>query len=86
MKFLYQESLIKNIYDYCLHFGGDYELLFTVSPNNFKIVKKKFNNIGTKITEIGKVIKDKKIYIVDKKSKKILPNHGYEHFKKHYFN
>ena len=76
---------IKNIYDYGLHFGGDYELLFTISPNNFKILQESIKNTGIKITQIGKVIKEKEIFIIENNSKSIMPNNGYEHFKNKFF-
>jgi len=71
-----------DVYDYALHFGGDYELLFTVPAEKFESLKKSFKY---RITEIGRVTRDKKIKLVDKNSKEILKNKGYEHFKKGFF-
>jgi len=71
-----------DVYDYALHFGGDYELLFTVPSEKFEKLKK---TLKYKITEIGHVNREKKIRLVGKNSKKILKNRGYEHFKKGFF-
>jgi len=68
-------------YEYGLHFGGDYELLLIVSSDKFEKVKRSIEKIGTSITPIGKVTKNREIYVVDKCSKKILSNGGYEHFR-----
>ena len=74
-----------DIYEYGLHFGGDYELLLTLSQDNFEKAKKSLENIGTRITSIGKVIKDNKVVIVRNDLKTVLPNKGYEHFKEFNF-
>jgi len=66
---------------YGLHYGGDYELLMTISPDKFENVKKIMAKHGTCITSIGKVIQDDKIYLIGDNSKKILRNKGFEHFK-----
>ena len=66
-----------------LHFGGDYELLFTASEKNISTFQNELRRIGTKVTIIGKVISDKN-EVVLKKSNGFcnqLPNLGYEHFK-----
>ncbi len=66
---------------YSLHFGGDYELLLTLSPEKFKETKKNMTKNGGNLTEIGIVTSDKKIQINDKGKKKTLRNRGYEHFR-----
>ena len=71
-----------NIYKYGLHFGGDYELLLTMPPDKFEKAQKTIKNTGGQLTNIGKVTEGNKIYISDKGVKKILPDKGYEHFKK----
>lgn len=76
-----KENSNLDIYDCSLHFGGDYELLLTIPYENFENTQKKIEKIGGSLTEIGKVIKEKEITIVDKYIKKNLPNKGYEHFK-----
>ena len=70
-----------DIYKYGLHFGGDYELLLTVPSDKFEKVKRSIENIGSSLTSIGKVTNNKNVYLVDKTSKKILPDRGFEHFK-----
>jgi len=74
-----QENL--DIYKYGLHFGGDYELLLTVSSDKFEKVKRSIEKIGNSCTSIGQVIKNKKVYLIEENYKKILPNRGFEHFK-----
>ena len=74
-----------DIFDIALHFGGDYELLSTISPNKFEKAKELMKKNGSNLTAIGKVVRNKEVLIVDGKVKKILKNKGYEHFKKHNF-
>ncbi|MEA2054308.1 MAG: thiamine-phosphate kinase [Candidatus Thermoplasmatota archaeon] len=66
--------------DFSLYSGGDYELLFTVSPGKFKDVEKAVGNSGCKLTDIGTVTKEKKVVLIEHKEEKILENRGYEHF------
>ena len=74
-----------DVYDYALHFGGDYELLLTLSPDKFKKAKKCLDSIGVSLTEIGRVTKLKKAFLVEKRTRKILKNKGYEHFISSFF-
>lgn len=74
-----QENL--NIYKYGLHFGGDYELLLTVSSDKFEKVKRSLEKTGNSLTSIGRVIKNRKVYLIEENSRKILPDGGFEHFK-----
>lgn len=68
-----------------IHSGGDYELLLTVSPDNFEKAKKIIKNLENVLTPIGTVIEENKIVISHKGKKKILKNKGYEHFKDNNF-
>jgi thiamine-monophosphate kinase len=72
-----------NVLDYTLHFGGDYELLFTISEDDFLKMEK--NYIDVKITKIGRVTKDDEIKILVNKKSELLPNKGYEHFKPSFY-
>jgi thiamine-monophosphate kinase len=72
-------------YSLALHFGGDYELLVTIRPKQFHKTKKALENHGIKLTAIGVVTENKKIFLIDNGKKKLLPNKGYEHFKTHRF-
>ncbi len=69
-----------DVYEKVLHFGGDYELVLTIPADKkhgfFEKCKKK--NIF--ITEIGKVISEKQVFIKDN-NREILENKGYEHFR-----
>jgi len=70
--------------DAMLHFGGDYELLFTCSPNDFYNLQKLFpKNV---INEIGKVTKKTDIILLKDNERLIIENKGYEHFHKHCLN
>ncbi len=61
--------------------GGDYELLFTVSKNNLKKLKREFEKIGSRIHVIGEV-KEKNFGIKIMKGKEFydLDIKGYEAF------
>jgi thiamine-monophosphate kinase len=74
-----------DVYDYGLHFGGDYELLLTIPQEDFEKAQKSLEKIGTQMTSIGTVTKEDKIKIVKNGMKKTLENKGYEHFKEFKF-
>jgi len=71
----------KQPYGLALHGGEDYQLLFTVPPQNLKFLlrlQKKY-----RITSIGRIIKKRQIFLVNQKGKrKPLKISGYQHFKK----
>jgi thiamine-monophosphate kinase len=72
-------------YSLALHFGGDYELLVTISPQKFEKTKRTLQKHGITFTPIGIVTQKRKIMMFENGTKKMLPNKGYEHFKKHDF-
>jgi thiamine-monophosphate kinase len=74
-----------NPYSLALHFGGDYELLVTMSAEAIEKAQKRLRKHGVDLTAIGIVTKKKDIILVDNRNKLILENKGYEHFKKHNF-
>jgi len=68
-------------YRVALHGGEDYELLFTVPPQNLRSLSKLEKK--HKMTFIGQMVKKKEITLVDRRGKrKPLKIRGYQHFKK----
>ncbi len=65
-----------------LYGGEDFELLFTVKPNGWKELKKKFEEIGTRISKIGRVKGNEGVTIRRNGKLEDLPDRGYEHFRK----
>jgi thiamine-monophosphate kinase len=65
-----------------LHFGGDYELLLTIPPEKFKQTREIMRENDLELIDVGRVIEDEKVILVENGRKKILENKGYEHFKK----
>lgn len=76
-----QDPTVDELY-LSLHYGGDYELLFTASEKDISLFKKKLDEINVPLTVIGKVISGKEaVFICDSnENNEILPNLGYEHF------
>jgi len=72
-------------YSIALHFGGDYELLVTIPQKKFDKTKQTLQKHGIMLTSIGTVTPKKKVLLVENGTKKLLPNKGYEHFKKHIY-
>jgi len=70
-----------NVYEYALHFGGDYELLLTLPSDRFEKAQTIVRKAGGHLTNIGRVTKGSKIHIIEGGVKKILYDQGYEHFK-----
>jgi len=64
-----------------LHFGGDYELLLTLPPENFRSVQHALEQSGSSLTTIGTVTTSNDVLLLEKGKKRILENKGYEHFK-----
>ena len=59
-----------------LHGGEDYELLFTApksKPLSGKIA-------GVKVTRIGEILREKKLYLVQNGKRSLLAPHGWQHF------
>ena len=81
----FQKYKKTDVHRYALHFGGDHELLITIPPDKFDKAVKSVKKIGTALTAIGKVTKEREIKLVIKNKKEILKNLGYEHFKKPVF-
>ncbi len=73
-------------YSFALHFGGDYELLVTIPPDRFKKIQKTLKKHGVSLSEIGAVTNKTAIILLEKGTKTMLENKGYEHFKNHRFN
>ena len=61
--------------------GDDYQILFTASKNKSRIIAQTSNNLGIKISKIGKICSNKtRSVIIDDKNKEILvKNKGYVH-------
>jgi len=70
----------ENAIELALYYGGDYELLFVVSPDKFSDMKKAVEGTGCRLTAIGKVIRDKKVILVEDGREKVMEKRGYEHF------
>ncbi|MBN1861763.1 MAG: thiamine-phosphate kinase [Candidatus Thermoplasmatota archaeon] len=75
----------KKVYNVALHFGGDYELLVTIRPEQFQRTQHTLQKQGSSLTAIGRVTKKKELTILGERTKKVLKNKGYEHFKRHSF-
>ncbi len=69
------KKLNLDILDYALYSEGDYELLFTISKENFNKIRKKIT-----ITKIGEIVKGSKIVGIKEKKKFEIKKKGYEHF------
>ncbi len=71
------KKMNRDILDYALYSEGDYELLFTISEENFNKIRKKIA-----ITKIGEIVKGSKIVGIKEKKKIGIKKKGYEHFKR----
>lgn len=64
-----------------LYTGGDYELLVSLEPAQFKTAQTALQLLDVPLTAIGKVQEDKEIIITTPEGKKPLKNRGFDHFK-----
>ncbi len=74
-----------NPLEIALHFGGDYELVFTCDFNDFERIQNKAQQKGYQITAIGTVTKTQRIHRISHDTTTRLENKGYEHFRPHHF-
>jgi thiamine-monophosphate kinase len=65
-----------------LYFGGDYELLVTLKKDGLNATYEALDGIGTELTPIGEVIKDKKNILIKDGVSTLLEDRGYEHFRR----
>ena len=73
------KELNLNLLDYALYGGGDYELLFTASKENWIKIKNSESNFNFRFTKIGDVISGSG---VNDESGREIKRRGYEHFSK----
>ncbi len=80
------KKISKDTKETALYGGEDFELLFTAKEQDTKkIIDTLKKQTGTKATIIGKITKEKEIYLVDKNKKTELKKTGYDHFKENPF-
>ncbi len=72
-------------FEIAMHFGGDYELLVTLPEACFEKTRRALHRIGAPLTLIGRVTREKQIVLLEGTTRQVLPDRGYEHFKKHLF-
>ncbi len=66
----------KDLTDYLLHFGEEFELLMTINEEEYKKHEDELN-----LHIIGKTNKSDKITLIKEDSVEIIPTRGYEHLK-----
>jgi thiamine-monophosphate kinase len=71
--------------DIILYKGGDFELLFTMTPDKFHSLKEKFEKEGSSLTVIGEIIKKGNILIDENEVELKLERKGWRAFKKDIF-
>lgn len=64
-----------------LYFGGDYELLITVDPDEFQPLSERMSQIKTPLTKIGRVHENRTNTLIKDDRISSLEDRGYEHFR-----
>lgn len=67
--------------DFVLYGGEDFELVFTLKPENWEEVRRGLEKVGCNATVIGRVEKGKGVNIEENMKVRELPDRGYEHFR-----
>lgn len=70
------------IEELAIYFGGDYELLVTLDKDGLDRAQKALSEIGTKLSPIGRVLKDKENILIRDDVSSFLENRGFEHFRR----
>ena len=64
-----------------LYIGEDFELVLTINPEKWETVKTRCRELNLNITQIGKVVADKKVMMKTKKGTLVeLEKKGYDQF------
>jgi thiamine-monophosphate kinase len=71
-------SNFRDPWPFILHGGEDYELLFTVPPSKRKKVIQASRRFH--LHEIGRVIKDREMWLLDRGKRRPLKPSGFTHF------
>ncbi len=61
-----------------LHGGEDFELLFTVPPERSRQLRRRLG--GVPLTRIGRIIPQRKLWLIENNRKQPLPILGFQHF------
>lgn len=70
-----------NAFDFALHGGDDYELCFTVPPQNKSVIEKIAQSLALPLTEIGTIVAENQLMARDKTGAvQPLDQRGYKHF------
>jgi thiamine-monophosphate kinase len=64
-----------------LYSGGDYELLLAVKKSKLRNAVNTLKNVGTKLTPVGVITKNKENILIKENKKTVLENRGWEHFR-----
>lgn len=68
---------------WCLFGGEDYQLIGTISSDDYKEIKQTFNQNNIKLTVVGEVISgDAEVYLIKDNGIEKLPKKGFNHFSK----
>ena len=74
-------SLNKNPSDFAFGIGGDWQIIFTIKPQKWDLIKHEINKAGGRLTEIGYIIEEKKLEMVTKNGEiKPLETRGHDDF------
>jgi thiamine-monophosphate kinase len=69
----------KDIYQYVLYGGEDFELLFTAPAKNTEKIIQLLSELGTEVYPIGKVISDRKVILSKEGKEEELSMEGFQH-------
>ena len=72
----------RDVDDFVLYGGEDFELLFTVRPQGWERVRRALKCVGARAVQIGRVAKGRGVFIQRDGKTRPLPDRGYEHFKR----
>jgi len=61
--------------------GEEYALLFTVKKENLKLLEKLAKKLKRQLFQIGKIIKEEKLYLIKNNKKIEIKPEGFDHFK-----
>ncbi len=75
------EKLDMPIEDLTIYFGGDYELLVTVTSKGWDKAADAVKKAGGQLTQVGFVTGKRRMNLIKDGTKSHLENRGYEHFK-----
>jgi thiamine-monophosphate kinase len=77
----FADSCGVDVFELALHGGEEYELVVTVKSDRWRDAEAAAEAVGGRLLPVGKVMKEKRVVLVQDDKKRLIEARGWEHFK-----